>query len=170
MTKQTEADFDAQIDAWFAKYGNEPEEPHAVSVDYAEDLHLLIVHLSNGLRLALPVENLQGLEKATPEQLRRAELHGLGFGFGFPELDADFYVPALIEGVYGNRRWMAQLGRKGGAAQNRGQTESLARQRRQRRPAQKSEAAHGRVAFVQSIQQGICFAPLNQIHREGARV
>ena len=28
----------------------------------------------------------------------------------------DLYVPALIEGVYGNRRWMAQLGKKGGKA------------------------------------------------------
>jgi len=27
-------------------------------------------------------------------------------------------VPALIEGVYGNRRWMAQLGRKGGSAKS----------------------------------------------------
>ncbi len=108
---------DAEIDAALARGKKFVEtNPHAVSVEYAEDLHLLIVHLSNGLRLALPVENLQGLEKATPEQLRRPELHGLGFGFGFPDLDADFYVPALIEGVYGNRRWMAQLGRKGGAA------------------------------------------------------
>jgi hypothetical protein len=25
-------------------------------------------------------------------------------------------VPALIEGVYGNRRWMSELGKKGGSA------------------------------------------------------
>ncbi|MGA2169635.1 MAG: hypothetical protein ABSG62_15610 [Terracidiphilus sp.] len=34
----------------------------------------------------------------------------------FPDLDVDLYVPALIEGVYGSRRWMAQLGKKGGSA------------------------------------------------------
>ncbi len=65
-----------------------------------------------------PVENLQGLETAIPEQLRRYELHGLGYGFGFPDLDKDFYSPALIDGVYGNKRWMAELGRKGGASKS----------------------------------------------------
>ena len=41
---------------------------------------------------------------------------GRGTGIGFPDLDVDLYLPALIEGVYGNRRWMAHLGRKGGGA------------------------------------------------------
>jgi hypothetical protein len=44
------------------------------------------------------------------------KLIGRGTGISFPELDVDLYVPALIEGVYGNRRWMAQLGKKGGKA------------------------------------------------------
>jgi len=40
MPKQTKADFDAQIDAWCAKYGNEPEdenEPRADFVDFDHD-------------------------------------------------------------------------------------------------------------------------------------
>ncbi len=108
---------DAEIDRALERGRQFVEEnPRATSIDYVEDLRLLIVHLSNGLRLALPIENLQGLADATPDQLRRSEIHGLGFGFGFPDLDADFYVPALIEGVYGNKRWMAMLGKKGGSA------------------------------------------------------
>jgi len=50
--------------------------------------------------------------------LRRGRCGGMSCGVGgtgihFPALDLDLYVPALIEGVYGNRRWMAELGRKG---------------------------------------------------------
>jgi len=64
----------------------------------------------------LPTEDVQGLGAATHQQIRNYELLGRGTGISFPDLDVDLYVPALIEGVYGNRRWMAQLGRKGGSA------------------------------------------------------
>jgi hypothetical protein len=74
------------------------------------------VGLSNQRRLVLPIEDLQGLEQATPAQIQNYELLGRGTGISFPDLDVDLYVPALMEGVYGNRRWMAHLGRKGGGA------------------------------------------------------
>lgn len=91
-------------------------EPLAQTVEHVPGLNLLIVRLSNGRRLALPVEDIQGLGNATHEQLQDYELLGRGTGISFPDLDVDLYVPALIEGVYGNRRWMAQLGKKGGRA------------------------------------------------------
>jgi hypothetical protein len=56
------------------------------------------------------------LGNATSKQIQNYELLGRGTGISFPDLDVDLYVPALIEGVYGNRRWMAQLGKKGGSA------------------------------------------------------
>jgi hypothetical protein len=34
-----------------------------------------------------------------------------------PRLDADLYVPSLMEGVFGTRRWMAEaMGKAGGHA------------------------------------------------------
>jgi Protein of unknown function (DUF2442)/Domain of unknown function (DUF4160) len=89
-------------------------DPVAVKVEHVADLKLLIVTLSNRRRLVLPIEDLQGLRDATDQQLRHHELLGRGTGISFPALDVDLYVPALIEGVYGNRHWMARLGRKGG--------------------------------------------------------
>jgi hypothetical protein len=42
---------------------------------------------------------------------------GAGTGIVFPQLDADLYVPGLVEGVLGTRKWMAaRLGAAGGAA------------------------------------------------------
>jgi len=107
---------DAEIDAALKKAKLAAREPVARSVEHVPELNLLIVKLSNGRRLALPIEDLQGLGDATHEQTENYELLGRGTGIRFPELDVDLYVPALIEGVYGNRRWMAQLGRKGGSA------------------------------------------------------
>lgn len=88
----------------------------ALKIEHVPGLNVLIIALSNHRRLVLPVEDLQGLEHATHEQLKNYELVGRGTGISFPALDADFYVPALIEGVYGTRRWMAALGKKGGVA------------------------------------------------------
>jgi len=110
---------DAEIDAALKRAKLHDIDPLAQTVEHIPALNLLIVGLSNGRRLVLPVEDLQGLGKATHEQIQNYELLGRGTGIHFPELDVDLYVPALIEGVYGNRRWMAQLGRKGGAAKTK---------------------------------------------------
>jgi hypothetical protein len=75
-----------------------------------------MVRMTNGRRLVLPIEDLQGLENATTKQLQNIEILGRGTGINFPDIDAGFYVPSLIEGVYGNRRWMSELGKRGGSA------------------------------------------------------
>jgi hypothetical protein len=107
---------DAEIEAALERAKLHDSDPRAQTVEHIPALNLLIVGLSNQRRLVLPIEDVQGLEKATHEQIENYELLGRGTGISFPELDVDLYVPALIEGVYGNRRWMAQLGKKGGRA------------------------------------------------------
>jgi len=107
---------DTEIEAALERAKRHDNDPVAQAVEHIPDLNLLIVRLSNGRRLVLPIEDLQGLGKATQKQIQNYELLGRGTGISFPDLDVDLYVPALIEGVYGNRRWMAQLGKKGGKA------------------------------------------------------
>ncbi|SFR96619.1 Protein of unknown function [Granulicella pectinivorans] len=109
---------DAEIEKALDRAKLREDEPLAKTVEHIQDLNLLIVGLSNQRRLVLPIEDIQGLGKATHEQIQRYELLGGGTGISFPDLDVDLYVPALIEGVYGNRRWMAHLGRKGGGAKS----------------------------------------------------
>ncbi|MGD0548500.1 MAG: DUF2442 domain-containing protein [Terracidiphilus sp.] len=107
---------DAEIEAALENAKAHDGDPRAQTVEHIPALNLLIVELSNRRRLVLPIEDLQGLGNATHEQIQNYKLLGHGTGISFPELDVDLYVPALIEGVYGNRRWMAQLGKKGGKA------------------------------------------------------
>jgi hypothetical protein len=116
MAEHEVATSDAEIDAALQSAKLRRNEPLAQRVEHIPGLNLLIVGLSNRRRLVLPIEDLQGLENATHQQLQNYELLGGGTGISFPELDVDLYVPALIEAVYGNRRWMAQLGRRGGKA------------------------------------------------------
>ena len=116
MAKHTVVTTDAEIETALRNGRLHDTDVVAETVEHIPGLNLLIIGLSNHRRLVLPVEDLQGLEHATHEHLQSYELLGRGTGVSFPALDADFYVPALIEGVYGTRRWMAELGRKGGGS------------------------------------------------------
>ena len=132
---------DAEIEAALERAKLHDGDPLARTVEHIPALNLLIVGLSNHRRLVLPIEDLQGLGNATHKQIQNYELLGRGTGIGFPDLDVDLYVPALIEGVYGNRRWMAQLGKKGGKAR----TEA------KRRAAKANGAKGGRPARAAAI-------------------
>jgi hypothetical protein len=107
---------DAEIETALGRAKLHDAEPVAQTVSYVQDLQLLIVGLSNGRRLVLPIEDIQGLGGASRKQIENYELVGRGTGISFPELDVDLYVPALLQGVLGNKHWMAKLGKKGGAA------------------------------------------------------
>jgi len=48
------------------------------------------------------------------DQLRKIKISPNGLGLHWPLLDADLYVPDLIEGAFGSRRWMQQIGKLGG--------------------------------------------------------
>ena len=114
----TDAQIEAALEAARIREAAEGPDPWVTHIEYLEGAHILVFRINNGLRLAIPVENLQGFERATPEQLRNYQLLGRGYGIDFPDLDAALHVDALIEGVYGNRKWMAQLGAQGGSSKS----------------------------------------------------
>ena len=73
--------------------------------------------LHNGVELAVPDGLVEGLADAAPDDLADIEVTPAGLGLHWPKLDADVYVPALMQGVFGTRRWMAALlGAAGGKA------------------------------------------------------
>jgi hypothetical protein len=77
----------------------------------------VVLTLASGLQVAFLPRDVQGLAQALPEQLAAIEISPSGLGLHFPALDADVYVPALLEGFFGTQRWMAaQHGRLGGQA------------------------------------------------------
>jgi hypothetical protein len=65
----------------------------------------------------------QGLENATPAELAMIEISPMGDGLHWPAIDADLYVPALMQGIFGSKTWMA---RNLGAAGGRSRTDAKA--------------------------------------------
>jgi|SRR5579859_2598763 len=90
-------------------------QPHAISARYDRRGARVVVGLSNGLELGVPVDLAQGLAGAKPAALAAIEISATGLGLHWPKLDADLYLPALMEGIFGTRRWMARvMGKAGG--------------------------------------------------------
>ncbi|RJL03330.1 DUF2442 domain-containing protein [Paracoccus aestuarii] len=90
---------------------------HAVSAEYDAAERRLVVGLSSGVTLLVPVDLMEVLAAADPAGLHEIEISPSGLGLHWPALDADVYVPGLMQGVFGSKRWMAaQLGAAGGRA------------------------------------------------------
>ena len=93
--------------------------PTAISARYDRRSGRVVVRLTSGLDVGFSPGDTQGLETAKPAQLDAIEISPSGLGLHFPKLDADLYLPALLEGVLGSRRWMAaHLGERGGRARS----------------------------------------------------
>jgi hypothetical protein len=97
--------------------------PTALAARYDRRIGRLVIDLSTGLSIAFKPHDAQGLEEAKPEQLAKIEISPSGFGLHFPDLDADLFLPGLLEGFLGSRKWMAsQLGKKGGRSTSAAKT------------------------------------------------
>jgi hypothetical protein len=96
------------------------KNPYALSARYDRKSGRVIINLSSKISVSFSPEDAQGLERARPSQLEEIEVSPSGYGIHFPQLDADFYLPALLEGFLGTRKWMAaRLGEAGGRSQSR---------------------------------------------------
>lgn len=91
------------------------EAGYASSARYDRRRARVIVRLNTGLELTFPARLAQGLSDASPDDLADIEISGAGLGLHWPKLDADLYIPALMQGIFGSKSWMArELGAVGG--------------------------------------------------------
>ncbi len=102
-----------------ARMAAERDHGHAIAARYDRCANRVIVRLHSGLELAIPTHLVEGLTDATPDALAEIEVSPSGLGLHWPRLDADLYVPALLEGQFGSKQWMAsQLGAAGGRSRS----------------------------------------------------
>ena len=99
----------------------------AVSAHYDRRIGRVVVRLSSGLEVAFSPHDAEGLQTAKSADLDAIEISPSGLGIHFPKLDADLYVPALLEGLLGSRKWMAE---RLGAAPGKSRSEAKAEAKR----------------------------------------
>lgn len=112
VTEQAVAQAEARMQA-------QRQAGHAVAARYDRRASRIVVRLNTGLELTFPPSLAEGLADAAPDDLSEIEITPAGLGLHWPRLDADLYIPALLQGVFGSPRWMAALlGAKGGRARS----------------------------------------------------
>jgi hypothetical protein len=91
--------------------------PVAVAARYDQLTGRVVIELDSSLEIAFKPQHAQGLETATPTDLSEIEISPSGQGLYFPAIDADLYLPALLDGFLGSNAWMAaRMGQVGGRA------------------------------------------------------
>ena len=90
----------------------EQEVYGAVGVRYDEAGDAILIQLARGISLSVPRQLLQGLDKATPDDLRSIEVDPSGIGLHIESLDWDMSIPGIMQGRYGSARWMQSIAGK----------------------------------------------------------
>lgn len=115
-TPRTDEEIIAEIEELQAREAAEPsQELRALSARYDKSSGRMVVELSNGCAFAFPAHQGQGLAGASAEDLAAVEITPSGTGLHWEKLDADLRVEALMRGVFGTKRWMAELARAAGS-------------------------------------------------------
>jgi Protein of unknown function (DUF2442) len=113
MNKARVAMTDAEIDAAIARAAEAGDQMLVEEAKYNRALDVLALRLRNGRRVLFPREDLEGLRGAPAAKVARVEVLA-GVGLHWEDLNVDLYAPALLEGIYGSKRWMREIGRRGG--------------------------------------------------------
>jgi hypothetical protein len=119
--------------------------PHAIAARYDHASRRVMIDLNSKLTIGFSPRDVQGLEHANPSQLEEIEISPSGFGIHFPKVDADVYLPGLLEGFLGSKQWMAsRLGELGGQSRSRAKkAASRANGRLGGRPRKRAKTASG---------------------------
>jgi len=72
-------------------------EPLAIGLEVTDDE--LIVSLTDGRRLSVPIAWYPRLANASPEQRRNWKIIGPGVGFHWPDVDEDLSVEGMLRGA-----------------------------------------------------------------------
>lgn len=89
--------------------------PKAASAKYDKRNKRLISELKNGVIFIIPTDLIQDLHRTSAADIAEIELWMEGMYLHWEKLDVDFEVSALINGVFGTPKWMAELNSKSGA-------------------------------------------------------
>lgn len=100
----TEAEFEAANRSGSERESGNPRILHA---KYDRRTHRIRLDLDTHVQLVFSPADVEGLDTASPEQLRKIQISPSGFAIHVPAVDADVYLPSLLKGFLGSGKWTA---------------------------------------------------------------
>ncbi len=94
-------------------------EIQAREARYDHESNRLVIELKNGATFIVPCELIQGVSDADPRDIAAVELGPRGASLHWEKLDQDFTVGGLVRGIFGTRKWMAELERMRGRVKSK---------------------------------------------------
>ena len=82
------------------------EGPIAQSAAYDRSRGRIVIEMADGRGYAFPPALAEDLAGASAADLSEIVIDGAGLNLHWPRLEVDLFVPALVAGVFGTRRWM----------------------------------------------------------------
>ncbi len=83
--------------------------PQAVRVRFNRHTRRVVISLSNGVEVSFSPKQAQGFETASDNDLEEAEITPSGLAVYFPRINADIYIPGLLQGALGSKRGMEMV-------------------------------------------------------------
>jgi len=130
MTEELDQQFEEATERGQQKLGSSPK---AQAISYNVKSRRIVIKLESGVSAIIPVNLIEILQNATNEQISDVEIAVGGLYLRWKSLDEDLFVPNLLQGVFGTRRWMNELkehlsnaGKKGGASRSAAKSRSSA--------------------------------------------
>jgi hypothetical protein len=107
--------------------------PKARAISYNAKSKRIVVELQSGVSAIVPTDLIEILQNATDEQIKDVGIAVEGLYLRWKSLDEDLFVPNLLQGTFGTRKWMDNLkkhlseaGRKGGVSRSEAKRKSSA--------------------------------------------
>lgn len=98
--------------------------PRAVSAVFDEEKNLIVIHLVNGCVFGFPPNQIKELRNAAREEIHNVTVETHGTALHWDSLDAHYRLVGLLNGIFGTKTWMAELGRKGGSVSTTAKAEA----------------------------------------------
>lgn len=88
----------------------------AASATFDQERDLVVIKLENGCVFGFPPKFIRELQEASPDEISNITITPQGTAIHWEGLDAHYRLVGLLNGIFGTKTWMAELGRKGGRA------------------------------------------------------
>jgi hypothetical protein len=91
---------------------------------FDHDRNLIVIELRNGCVFGFPPKFIKELKNAAPEEIAKITVTPQGTAIHWETLDGHYRLVGLLNGIFGTKTWMSELGRKGGSATSAAKAEA----------------------------------------------